>query len=298
MTNDLVLRPAEAADSRTCFAIFRASLHDLLGRLGYDSRSDDAEDAWPRYEPLFAHLAATSGSWWIAEDTAGTAIGYARSTLRGSMVELTEFFVRPDVRVAGTGRALLERAFRVGWGEHRFVIATLDAPAVALYVRFGVRPQDTAVDIAGTPGRPEPGPGTDLEDATVDTVLALEAGVLGHGRPEEVAFFARTRQGIVVRRGSEPVGYAYLPDAAGNAGPIAARRPEDLPLLLAHVERAAHDQGAERLELTVPLGATVAVEWLLTERKFRIDPFYTLLLSDAPWARLDRYLPYNPCFFL
>jgi GNAT superfamily N-acetyltransferase len=298
MSADLTLRPAGPADSRTCFGIFRASLYDLLRRLGYDARPGDADAAWPQYEALFGHLAETAGSWWLAEDGDGAAVGYARTTLRGSMVELTELFVRPDARISGAGRALLEHAFPVGWGEHRAIIATLDAPAVALYLRFGVRPQDTAVDIAGRPGRAEPGAGTDVEDADVDAVLALEEEVLGHARPEEVAFFARTRPGVVVRRGREPVGYAFLPDAAGDAGPIAARRAEDLPLLLAHVERAAHDQGIERLELTVPLGAGAAVDWLLTERRFRIDPFYTLLLADGPWARFDRYLPYNPSFVL
>ena len=298
MTDDLTLRPATAEDSRACFAVFRASLHDLLRRLGYAVRDDDGEIAWPGFEILFGHLAATAGSWWLAEDGDGTALGYARTTLRGSLVELTEFFVRPDARVAGAGRALLERAFPLGWGEHRAIIATLDAPAVALYLRFGVRHQGTAVDVAGRPGRAEPGPGTEVEEATVDVVLELEAEALGHGRPEEVGFVTRTRPGVVVRRGGRPVGYAYLPDAAGNAGPIAARRPEDLPLLLAHVERAGHEQGLERLELTVPLAAAEAVDWLLTDRRFRIDPFYTLLLADAPWARFDRYLPYNPCFFL
>jgi GNAT superfamily N-acetyltransferase len=297
--SDLTLRPGTAADSRACFGIFRASLHDLLGRLGYAAgRADDAQEAWPQYEALYAHLAQTAGSWWIAEDGEGAGVGYARTTERAGTVELTELFVRPDARVAGAGRALLEHAFPVGWGEHRVIIATLDAPAVALYLRFGVRHQGTAAGFAGRPGPAEPGPGTEVEEATADAVLELEAEALGHGRPEEAGFFTRTRRGVVVRRGGEPVGYAFLPDATGNAGPVAARRPEDLPVLLAHVERAAHDQGLEELELTVPLGAAHAVEWLLGERRFRLDPFYTLLLADAPWARLDRYLPYNPCFVL
>ena len=41
-----------------------------------------------------------------------------------------------------------------------------------------------------------------------------------------------------------------------------------------------------------------AVDWLVGERGFRIDPFYCLFLADGPWAKLDRYLPFNPCLIL
>jgi hypothetical protein len=100
---DFTLRPGEPADSRRCFGVFRASLADLMVRIGYRSSHDaDADAAWPSYEPLFAHLARTAGAWWIAEDGAGRTIGYARSTLRATTVELTEFFVAPDARVAGS----------------------------------------------------------------------------------------------------------------------------------------------------------------------------------------------------
>ena len=32
-------------------------------------------------------------------------------------------------------------------------------------------------------------------------------------------------------------------------------------------------------------------------RGFRIDPFYCLFLTDGPWVKLDRYLPFNPSLF-
>ena len=46
------------------------------------------------------------------------------------------------------------------------------------------------------------------------------------------------------------------------------------------------------------LSARTAIEWLLGQRGFRIDPFSCLPLADGPWARLDRYLPFNPCLIL
>ena len=293
------LRPATADDSRACFGVFRASLFDLLRRQGYATEpGDDAAERWPTYQGIFDHLAATHAAWWVAVSEDDAPYGYARSTLRGTTVELTEFFVHPEARVKGVGRALLERAFTVGWGEHRSIIATLDAPAVALYLRFGVRPQSTAAGFVGRPGPAEPPQGLEVEEATAEAVLALEEELLGHARPEDVAFFLASRPGIVVRRGGQAIGYAFGPDAAGDVGPIAARDPEDLPALLAFVERAAHARGQEELELELPLTATPAVTYLLQERGFRLDPFYTLLLADAPWAKFDRYLPYNPCLVL
>ena len=38
--------------------------------------------------------------------------------------------------------------------------------------------------------------------------------------------------------------------------------------------------------------------WLVGDRGFRLTPFYTLYLADGPWAKLDRYLSFNPCLLL
>jgi GNAT superfamily N-acetyltransferase len=297
----VVIRPAGTADSRACFALFRRSLGDLLRRIGYlppDAPADDLDELWPEYAGLFAHLAATCAQWWIAEDGEGRPLGYARSTQRGEVVELTEFFVAADARVAGVGRALLERAFAPGLGTHRAIIATVDAPAVALYLRFGVFHQTTGVDVSGRPGPVAAPAGYEAAPATLAEVLALEGELLGHGRREDVAFMLGDRPAVVLRRDGEPAAYAFLPGEHGHAGPVGARDPADLPAALAHVERAAHEAGLERLDLTVPLAARTATDWLLGRRGFRIDPFYCLFLADGPWARLDRYLPFNPCLML
>src|ERR1700736_1563539 len=139
-----VVRHGSAADSTACFGLFRRSLWDLMRRIGYlpaDHPAPDLDAEWPAYRGLFAHLSATCAQWWIAEDPEGRPMGYARSTERDGLAELTEFFVAPDARVAGVGRALLERAFAPGRGKHRSIIATVDAAAVALYLRFGVAHQ-------------------------------------------------------------------------------------------------------------------------------------------------------------
>ena len=296
------IRPATAADTRACFAIFRHSLGDLLGRLGYrppGGPPPDLDALWPDYETVFAHLAETSAEWWIAEHPDdGRPLGYARSVLRGGTLELTEFFVDPATRVGGIGRALLERAFPLGLGGRRAIIATLDAPAVALYLRFGVSHQSTGVDVTTTPRAVDLPRGYHATAATPEEVLALEGELLGHAREPEVAFMLADRPGAVLHHAGRAVAYAFAPNAAGFAGPIAALEPEHMPAALAHLENAAHAAGVERMDLTLPLGAQTAVAWLVGERGFRVDPFYCLFLADAPWAKLDRYLPFNPCLFL
>jgi GNAT superfamily N-acetyltransferase len=278
------VRRASAADSHTCFALFRRSLRDLLRRIGYvpaDQPDPDPEDQWPAYADLFDHLGATHAQWWFAEDSEGHPLGYARSIQRGLTVELTEFFVAPDARIAGIGRALLERAFAPELGTHRSVIATLDAPAVALYLRFGVAHQTSGVDITGRPRAVGLPAGYDVAPATLEEVLEIERAVLGYTRPEDVAFILADRPGLVLSRSGRPVAYAFSPNGHGYAGPVAACDPADLPAALACLEREAHSAGRQSLNLTVPLAGKTAIEWLLRERGFRIDPFYCLFLADG-----------------
>lgn len=294
-------RPATAADSRACHDLFRSSLADLLRRIGYSAADEapaDPDEAWARDAGLFEHLAATAAQWWVAEEGDGRLLGYARSTSRGGLLELTEFFVAPAARARGVGRGLLERAFAPGIGTHRAIIATVDAPAIALYLRFGVAHQTTFVGVSGTPRPVAVAVGYEIEPATVDEVLAMEGELLGQGRPEDVAFMLGDRPAVVLRRDGRPVAYAFEQNAGGYAGPVGALDAADLPAALAHVERAAHAAGAARLELTVPLAAQTAIDWLLGRRGFRIDPFYELFLADGAWAKLDRYLPCNPCLIL
>jgi len=298
---DATIRAATAADSRACFDVFRRSLWDLMRRTGYlplDAPDPDPDEQWAAYRSLFDHLADSCAEWWIAEQADGQTLGYARSIERASTVELTEFFVTPGARVGGLGRRLLEHAFAVGLGTHRSIIATVDAPAVGLYLRFGVSHQTTGVDMTCSPRAAAAPAGYEVAPATLDAVVEIDAEVLGHARPQDITFMLGNRPAVLLRRGGRPVAYAFTANADGYAGPVAARHPRDLPAALAEIEGAACAAGMERLDLTVPLSARAAVDWLIGERGWRIDPFYCLFLTDGPWAKLDRHLPFNPCLML
>ncbi|MDX6676650.1 MAG: hypothetical protein QOE31_702 [Solirubrobacteraceae bacterium] len=278
----------------------RGALHDLMQRTGQlqaDAPALDLDERWARGEGIFGHLAQTCSQWWLAEGPDGRPVGYARSIERDATVELTEFFVSAAAQGSGVGRGLLERAFAPGAGRHRCIIATTDPAAIALYLRFGVAHQTTGVDIVGTPRALALPAGYEAAPATLEDVLAIEAALLGHSRPQEVAFMLAERPASLLRREGRAVAYAFGPSANGFGGPVAALDPVDMPAALAQLERAAHAAGTETLDLTVPLSASSAVTHLLA-RGFRLMPFGTHFLADGPWAKLDRYLPFNPCLFL
>jgi hypothetical protein len=91
------------------------------------------------------------------------------------------------------------------------------------------------------------------------------------------------------------IGFAFV--GMGGGGPIAARDAADLPDILLHVEDRAHVLGLEQLELQVPAPNEVATRHLL-RRGFRVDPWVNLLMSNRPFGRFDRLIPFGPPVFL
>lgn len=296
-------REGTEADIRPAYAVFRRSLWDYLHRIGYlgpgDPAEPDVEGSWARQGPFIEHLARTAARFWVAETDDGRLVGVARSIQRGGLVELTEFFVDPTAQARGVGRGLLERAFPLGWGEHRSIIATFDPRALSLYLRFGVHAAGVAGDFSGPPRVDRLRTDLDLAPGSIaDTaaVLEIEEQVLGHQRPEDVAFFVATRPLTVARRRGRVVGYAFGSNGTG-IGPVAALDPADLPPLLAHLEAEAAEAGHESIEFSLSLANRTAVDHVLA-RGLRLDPFYTLLLENEPFVRFDRYALTTPNFIL
>jgi hypothetical protein len=100
------------ADDFTTFSIFRRSLEDYGQRTGImaltgGSDPEKLSQLWERRRLLWEHLTDSSDQFWLAENGAGEAIGYARSILREDHRELTEFFVLPGNQSAGVGKELL-----------------------------------------------------------------------------------------------------------------------------------------------------------------------------------------------
>jgi len=298
------LRPATAADSEACFRLFWHSISDLAERQGTPWEGT-ADDRWPHFTALYALLADIAAEWWVAEDAGdGRLVGYARSIERGAdrgLFELSELFVRPGYQSGGVGRALLERAFPVGRGEVRAIVATGDVRAMARYHRADTSIQFPILGLGGAPSATATG-ATHLEaqpitdTAELEDVADIERAILGYERGRhELRWLLERREAYRFRHAGRTVAFAFI--GLDGVGPIAALEPEDLPEVLAHVEARAAAIGRQELGFEVPAPNVTAIRHLLG-RGYRLDPFVTYLMANRPFGRFDRYLGFTPPFVL
>lgn len=308
-------RRASTDDIAPAYRVFRESLFDYLFRQALvdeaTAKDPPIESGWARQSRWIEHLWDTAAENWVALGDEGQVIGWAMSVERGGTLELTHFFVKPGIQARGVGRALLGRAFPLGRGRHRVIIATQDAPALSLYLRSGVGYATTSVDFVVKPTAIEPA--TDLtfdrlgaDDAAVELVASVEQAVLGHRREPDTRFLLGMRPAWAARRHGEVVGFAFgaQPPSTGASddpttltGPMAALDPADMPALIDHVVGDAAATGVTDLYVACPLSNEVAVRHLLATG-FRIDPFYTMILADEPSMRLDRWIHTGPVFIM
>jgi GNAT superfamily N-acetyltransferase len=296
-----VIRRGRAGDARPCLDLLWTSVTDLAARHGAPLEGS-ADDWWRGSEPIYRYLAANHAEWWIADDPGTTQmLGYARSIERGPLFELTEFFVRPGQQSRGVGRSLLDRAFPLGRGKVRVIIATGDPRALARYYASDTVAQFPILTLAAAPAD---GDSSDRLSAVVlepgskaiGSVVEIERAVLEFDRGAgEFDWLLSSREGHLYHRDGRAVGFAFV--GKGGAGPVAALDPGDLPDMLRHLERRARAVGLERLELEVPSVNAVAVRHLLG-RGFRIDPFGTNFMSSRPFGQFDRFIGFSPPLFL
>lgn len=297
----ITLRPGRLDDSATVFRVFRDAVIELGHRLGVTTITGGSDptvvaDLWEARRPLFEHLARTGAHFWIAE-SGGEAVGYARSTLRDGVLELTEFFVLPQAQGAGVGGELLARAFPRAGERYRVIIATQDVRALTRYLKAGCYAR-FPIHHFSRPARPDPPP-SDLDVEPLDgSPLALELlgqidqSVLGFRRDADHGWLMSTRHGVFYRRDGRLVGYGYT---GPSNGPFAAYAEADLPAMLARAETTAQP-GAE-FGVDVPLVNQTAVDYLLAQG-FRMGSFTSFLMSDAPLGRFDAYVLTTPAFFV
>jgi len=292
------LREATASDSRAVFEVFIGSLLDLGQRLGVDTITGGAEDLdtlWAKRASIMTHAAETADRWWIAEED-GRVVGYARSTLRDGIRQLTEFFVQPAAQSAGLGRELLDRVFSPEGARGRILLATQDTRALARYLKAGLSARFPVYHF-GRPRRAVPYAG-DLEAVPVTSdqyglalLASIDREVLGFRRDADHRWLLSNRRGLVYLRNAAPVGYGYV---GLYQGPFAALDPGVLGSILSHAESTAEGQ---EFGVEAPLINHSAVQYLL-EHGFRMDPFANYFLSDVDIGKFDRYLVTTPSLFI
>jgi GNAT superfamily N-acetyltransferase len=299
-TDEVTYRRATRDDTRVCHDLLWTAATDLGRRHGTELEGS-SDDWWAGIEPVHAYLADHAAEWWVAEGGGAETIGYARSIERGGLFELTELFVRPGRQSRGVGRQLIERAFPLGRGEVRSIIATTDVRANARYYAADTIARFPYYTLAGTPRADAAIGDLSVDPAGSDpgalaAISEIERAVVEHPRGEvELRWLAEARPGYLFSRGGEPVGYAFV--AKGSVGPIAALEPSDLPAILGHVEALAVAAGSDRLELEIPGINATAIRHLLG-RGFHIDDWINLLMSNRPFGQFDRYIGFSPPIFL
>lgn len=297
----ITYRKADIADSYNVFKVFLRSIMDYSERMNVQAITggNDPEklaSIWERRKPLFEFLARDASQFWVAERD-GEILGYARTIEHDGLQELTEFFVSPNQQSAGVGSGLLSRAFADNGARYRTIIATLDERALYRYMKMGVYGrfmlkyfyrQAEAVTV-DTDLRVEP---LDL-NRHLEALNRIDREIIGHARGSIHEWLVSQRDGFVYKHGADVVGYGYLGD--GN-GPFAVLDDDDLPAVLAHAESRMAEKGAE-FGVSVPLVNKKAIDHL-TARKYKIDSFSALLMSNVPFGKFENYLTFAPEFFL
>jgi GNAT superfamily N-acetyltransferase len=302
MTGQPSVRRAKPADVEACHEVMWASVTDFGARNGTPLHGT-ASDWWAGGEWLQRYLASHAAEWWVAEDPdTRQIIGYARSVERDGLLELTEFFVIPTNQSRGIGAALIERAFPVGRGDVRSIIATTDVRALRRYYAAGTIARFPILTIGGRPSSTEfvgdltPRRLAPEMEAELEAVRKVEAGVLEYARSrDEVRWLLDGREGYLYVRGDQPVGYGFV--GRLGSGPVGATEAVLLPGILLHLEDRAASAGIEQLGFEIPAPNEVATRHLLG-RGFRIDPWINLLMSNRPFGAFDRFVGFGPPVFL
>lgn len=297
----ITYRKADIADSYNVFKVFLRSIMDYSERMNVQAITGGNDPAklasiWESRKPLFDFLARDASQFWVAERN-GEILGYARTIEHDGLQELTEFFVSPNQQSAGIGSGLLSRAFADNGATYRTIIATLDERALYRYMKMGVYGRTMLKYFyrkAETVSVP-----SDLIIEPLDLGVHLEAihridrAILNHMRGSIHEWLAGARDGFVYKRGADVVGYGYV---GGSHGPFAVLDDDDFPAVLAHAESRMAEQG-EEFGVSVPLVNRKAIDFL-TARKYKIDSFSALLMSNVPFGKFENYLTFAPEFFL
>ena len=297
----ITYREGTIEDSHAVFQVFVKTIMDYSERMNVMgiTGGDDPEvlkSLWERRRTMFEFLAQTASHFWVAEQD-GEIVAYARSMEHDGLIELTEFFVSPLQQSGGLGRQLLARAFPPTDSPYRTIIATLDERALARYLKAGVYArfplkyfyrQAEKVDVQ-----------TDLliepmqQNIHLEAMNQIDKQIIGHSRPVIHEWIATTRDGFVYKRGGEVVGYGY---AGSSSGPFAVLDENDFPVVLAHAESMVAELGGE-FGVETPLINKKAIQYFL-DRKFQIDSFTALFMSNVPFGKFENYLCFSPEFFM
>ena len=297
----IIYRRGSIEDSHSVFQVFTQSIMDYGKRMnvmaitgGNDPQV--RESLWNQRKPMFEYLARDASQFWVAEID-GEIIAYARSIEHDGMQELTEFFVSPHQQSSGVGRELLSRTFSKTEARYCTIIATVDERALYRYMKMGVygrfplkyfyrKAEKVRVE-------------TDLKIEPMhfelhrEDINRIDREILDHTREQQHKWIATTRNGFVYERDGKIVGYGYV---GSNTGPFALLDENDFSAVLSHAESFMAERG-EEFGAETPLINEKAIQYFI-ERKYQIDSFSTIFMSNRPFGKFENYLCFSPEFFM
>jgi GNAT superfamily N-acetyltransferase len=245
---------------------------------------------------MFEYLATAAAQFWVAE-LDGEVIAYARSIEHDGMQELTEFFVLPGQQSGGVGGELLSRAFPKTGARYRTVIATLDERALYRYMKMGMYGRfpfkyffrkaekvDLKTDLKFEPLQLE---------LYMQDINRIDRELINYTREGLHRWIMTSRDGFIYKRKGEIVGYGYV---GSSSGPFALLDENDFPAVLAHAESLMAEREAD-FGAQTPLINTKAIRYFI-ERKYQIDSFSAIFMSNVPFGKFENYLCFSPEFFL
>jgi GNAT superfamily N-acetyltransferase len=297
----ITYREGNIEDSHSVFQVFVKSIMDYSKRMGVmaiTGGNDPAviESLWQKRRPMFEFLAKTASQFWVAEQD-GEIVAYARSVEHNGLQELTEFFVEPGQQSGGIGSGLLSRAFPKTDARYRTIIATLDERALYRYMKAGVYGRFLLKYFYRKAERVDIKTDLKIEPLQLNIhrehIDRIDKEIIGHTRGVVHDWIATNRNGLVYIRDGEIVGYGYV---GSGHGPFAVLDDNDFPAVLAHAESLMAEKG-EEFGAGVPLINVKATQYFI-ERKYQIDSFSALMMSNVPFGRFENYLCFSPEFFM
>jgi len=297
----ITYRAGTIEDSHSVFQVFIRTIMDYGARMNVmaiTGGNDPAvlESLWKKRKLMFEYLAMAATQFWVAE-LGGAVIAYARSIEHDGMQELTEFFVLPGQQSGGVGGGLLSRAFPKTEARYRTVIATLDERALYRYMKMGMYGRfpfkyfyrkAELVEVK-----------TDLEIEPMQLKLhtqdinRIDREIINYTRDNLHRWIITGRNGFIYKRNGEIVGYGYV---GSSSGPFAVLNENDFPAVLAHAENLMAEKAAN-FGVETPLINTKAIQYFV-ERKYQIDSFSTIFMSNVPFGKFENYLCFSPEFFM
>ena len=297
----ITYRMGTVDDSYHVFQVFIETILDYSQRMNVmaitgGNDPDVIESLWRKRRSMFEFLAKDAAQFWVAERD-GKIIAYARSIEHDGLQELTEFFVSPQHQSAGVGGELLARAFPPTTARYRTIIATLDERALYRYLKLGVYGRVPLKYFSRKAERVDVETDLKIEPLQLqihrEHIDRVDQQILQHTREAIHAWIASRRDGFVYSRQGQVVGYGYV---GSSSGPFALLHGNDFPAVLAHAESWMAEQGKD-FGAEAPLTNEKAIQYFV-HRKYEIDSFSAILMSNVPFGRFENYLCFSPEFFL